>query len=31
MEGSYTFMEEDGNKFKADIGRFYLVSDQVTA
>ena len=31
MEGSYTFMEEDGNKIKAAIGRFYLVSDEVTA
>lgn len=31
MEGSYTFMGENGTKFKAEIGRFYLVSDQVTA
>jgi ApaG protein len=31
MEGSYTFMEEGGTKFKALIGRFYLVSDEVTA
>ena len=27
MEGCYTFMYEDGKKFNATIGRFYLVSD----
>jgi ApaG protein len=31
MEGSYTFMREDGSKFKALIGRFFLVSDEVLA
>ncbi|HJY63509.1 MAG TPA: Co2+/Mg2+ efflux protein ApaG [Ignavibacteria bacterium] len=31
MEGTYTFMREDGEKFKAKIGRFYLVSSKVTA
>jgi ApaG protein len=31
MEGTYTFMREDGEKFKAKIGRFYLVSSTVTA
>ncbi len=31
MEGTYTFMRENGEKFKAKIGRFYLVSSKVTA
>jgi ApaG protein len=31
MEGYYTFMYDDGNKFNAEIGRFYLVSAEVTA
>jgi len=31
MEGFYTFMEENSAKFKAKVGRFYLVSDEVTA
>jgi len=29
MEGTYTFMREDGEKFKAKIGRFYLISSKV--
>jgi len=31
MEGSYTIMRENGEKFEAEIGRFYLVSDEVLA
>jgi ApaG protein len=31
MEGSYTMMREDGEKFDVKIGRFYLVSDEVLA
>jgi ApaG protein len=31
MEGSYTMMRENGQKFEAKIGRFYLVSDEVLA
>lgn len=31
MEGSYTFLRDDGSKFDAAIGRFYLVSDEVLA
>lgn len=31
MEGSYTMMHEDGEKFEAMIERFYLVSDEVLA
>ena len=31
MEGYYTFMYDDGIKFIAEIGRFYLVSAEVTA
>lgn len=31
MEGSYTMMRPDGEKFEAKIGRFYLVSDEVLA
>ena len=29
MEGTYTFMREDSEKFKAKIGRFYLISCKV--
>jgi ApaG protein len=28
MEGSYEFLREDGSKFHAKIGRFYLVADR---
>ncbi len=31
MEGSYTMMRPNGEKFEAKIGRFYLVSDEVLA
>lgn len=31
MEGYYTFMYDNGEKFNAEIGRFYLVSAEVTA
>ncbi len=31
MEGSYTMMRGDGEKFEALIERFYLVSDEVLA
>ena len=31
MEGSYTMMRENGQKFETKIGRFYLVSDEVLA
>jgi ApaG protein len=31
MEGTYTMQREDGEKFEAKIGRFYLVSDEVLA
>jgi ApaG protein len=31
MEGYYVFMRDDAAKFKVNIGRFYLVSDQVLA
>jgi ApaG protein len=31
MEGSYTMLKDDGSKFEAQIGRFYLVSDEVLA
>ncbi len=31
MEGAYTMLREDGTKFDAEIGRFYLVSDEVLA
>lgn len=31
MEGSYTMMRADGEKFEAMIERFYLVSDEVLA
>ena len=31
MEGHYSFMGDDGVKFDALIGRFYLISDQVLA
>jgi ApaG protein len=31
MEGYYVFMRNDGTKFKVNIERFYLISDEVTA
>ncbi|MCI0449846.1 MAG: Co2+/Mg2+ efflux protein ApaG [Chlorobi bacterium] len=31
MEGSYTMIKENSEKFEAEIGRFYLVSDEVLA
>ena len=31
MEGSYTMIRDDGTKFDAAIGRFYLVSDEILA
>jgi ApaG protein len=31
MEGYYTFMNEDSTKFTAEIGRFYLISDEILA
>lgn len=31
MEGTYSMIKEDGTKFDAEIGRFYLVSDDVLA
>ncbi|MCC7159221.1 MAG: Co2+/Mg2+ efflux protein ApaG [Ignavibacteria bacterium] len=31
MEGAYTMMRPNGEKFEAKIGRFYLVSDEVLA
>ena len=31
MEGSYTMIKDEGEKFEVNIGRFYLVSDEVLA
>lgn len=28
MEGSYTMMDESGNEFEVEIGRFYLVASE---
>jgi ApaG protein len=30
MEGNYTMIDEDGNKFKVNINRFYLISPYTT-
>ena len=31
MEGTYSMIKESGEKFDAEVGRFYLVSDDVLA